>query len=105
MEPRVEVAPFFADHFALRAAASHFRRMEASALPAALASVTFPSASITTFTVTTVLWRKATSGLGQLMNVRPWALPLTPIPVPPAPHEPLFVPSVALLLWGNFDAT
>lgn len=105
MEPRVEVAPFFADQRAWRAAASHLRRMVASALPLAVASVTRPSASITTLTVTIVLWRRATSGLGQLMKLRPWALPLTPTPVPPAPVAPSGVPSVDPFLGENLFAT
>ena len=100
IEPRVEVAPFFADQPAWRAAASHLRRMSAEALPVALASTTRPSASMTTLTVTMVLWRRATSGFGQLMNERPCALPLTPTPVPPAPDVPLSDPSVEPL-WGQ----
>lgn len=90
IEPRVSPAPFLGLHFAPLAACSQARRMEADAPPEAFAEMTLPSESITTETVTVVLLRRVTSGLGHPLNVRPDALPVMPMPVPPAPELPLF---------------
>ena len=108
MVPFVSGAPALALQRAPRAACSHARLMDASAPPLALAEITRPSESITTFTVTVTLWRSATSGLGHPLKLRPEAIPLMPVLEPPAPLAAL-APSVTPLRLrkplATFDVT